>query len=176
MADETSRSPKLPVADSTREVWGRKLCWWCLSSGFPLHTFLLGFADSFCFVFTSIPSYEPSPLCFILCNLFPQLCWYVDVFKGKTVLYYSADYISFPLGSLGPLWSLWKWSSAHVYARRRKQYCKLHYCLWRVSIKPRLRLSYLKYVICFQMQSFWRLFKDVLVSLLLTPMGAFSYL
>ena len=27
-----------------REVWGRKLCWWCLSSGFPLCTFLLGFA------------------------------------------------------------------------------------------------------------------------------------
>ena len=46
MVDETNLSSKLPVADSTKEVWGRKLCWWCLSSGFPLHTFLLGFADS----------------------------------------------------------------------------------------------------------------------------------
>ena len=58
MADKTNLSSKLPVADSTREVWGRKLCWWCLSSGFSLCTFLLGFADSFCFVFTSTPSYE----------------------------------------------------------------------------------------------------------------------
>ena len=36
MADETNLSSKLPVADRTREVWWRKLCWWCLSSGFPL--------------------------------------------------------------------------------------------------------------------------------------------
>ena len=28
------------------------------------------------------PSYEASPLCSILCNLFPRLCWYVEVFKG----------------------------------------------------------------------------------------------
>ena len=82
MADETNLSSKLPVADRTREVWGRKLCWWCLSSGFPLCTILLGFADSFCFVFTSSPFYEASPLCTILCNLFPWLCWYVEVFKG----------------------------------------------------------------------------------------------
>ena len=53
-----------------------------LSSGFPLCTFLLGFADSFCFVFTSSPLYEASPLCTILCNLFPRLCWYVEVLKG----------------------------------------------------------------------------------------------
>ena len=26
--------------------------------------------------------YEASPLCLILCNLFPRLCWYVEVFKG----------------------------------------------------------------------------------------------
>ena len=60
-----------------------------------------------------------------------------QVGKELTSLYHSADYISFPLGSLGPLWNLWKWSSAHVYARGRKQCCKLHYCLWRVPIKPR---------------------------------------
>ena len=66
----------------TREVWGRKLCWWCLNSGFPLCTFLFGFADSFCFVLTRTPSYEASPLCSILCNLFPRLCCYVEVFKG----------------------------------------------------------------------------------------------
>ena len=61
MADETNLSSKLPVADSAREAWGSKLCWWCLSSGFPLRTFLLGFDDSFCFVFASTPSYEASP-------------------------------------------------------------------------------------------------------------------
>ena len=60
MADQTNLSSKLPVADRTREVWERKLCWWSLSSGFLLHTFLLGFAYSFCFVFTSTPSYEAS--------------------------------------------------------------------------------------------------------------------
>ena len=35
---------------------------------------------------------------------------------------------------------------------------KLHYCLWRVSIKPRLPFSYLWRVLCFQRQSFWHLF------------------
>ena len=33
----------------------------------------------------------------------------------------SADYISFPLGSLGPLWYIRKWSSVHVYAGGRRQ-------------------------------------------------------
>ena len=78
MADETVVSSKLPVADRTREVWGRKLCWWCLSFGLPLRTFLLSFANSVCFVFTSTPSYEAS----ILCNLFLRLCWYIEVFKS----------------------------------------------------------------------------------------------
>ena len=82
MADETNLSSKLPVADRTREVWGRKLCWWCFSSGFPLCMFLLSFAGSFCFVFTSSLFYEASPLYTILCNLFPWLSWYVEVFKG----------------------------------------------------------------------------------------------
>ena len=40
MADQTNLSSTLPVSDTTREVWRRKLCWWCLSSGFPLCTFL----------------------------------------------------------------------------------------------------------------------------------------
>ena len=44
---------------------------------------------------------------------------------------------SFPLRSLGPLWYLFKWSSAHVYASGHKQCCEHHYCLWRFSIKPR---------------------------------------
>ena len=39
----------------------RRLCLWRLSSGFPLCTFLLSFADSFCFVCTSTSSYEASP-------------------------------------------------------------------------------------------------------------------
>ena len=48
---------------------------------------------------------------------------------------------SFPLGSLVPLLYLWKWIYAHAYTRGRKECCKLHYCLWRVSIKPRLPFS-----------------------------------
>ena len=81
MDGEANLISKLPVADRKREVWGRKLCWWRLSSGFPLRTFLFGFADSFCFVFTSTPSYEASPLCLILCKLFPWLYWYVEVLR-----------------------------------------------------------------------------------------------
>ena len=72
MADETNLSSKLPVADRTRAVWGRELCWWCLSSGFPLCTFPLGFAESFRFVLISTPLFEALPLCSILCNLFPD--------------------------------------------------------------------------------------------------------
>ena len=71
---------------------------------------------------------------------------------------HSADYISFPLGSLGPWWCIWKWTSAFVYARGRKQCCKLRYCLWRVSIKPGLPFSNPYCILCFQRQSFWRLF------------------
>ena len=41
-------------------------------------------------------------------------------------LHHSAEYISFPLGSLGPLWYLRKLSSAHVYASGRKKCCKLY--------------------------------------------------
>ena len=77
MADETNLSSKLPVADRTREEES--------SAGdalsLPFH-FLLEFADSFCFIFTSIPSYEALPLSSILYNLFPRLYWYVEVFKG----------------------------------------------------------------------------------------------
>ena len=79
MADETNLSSKLLVADRPRAIWGRKLCWWWLSAGFPMPAFLLGFADSFCFVFTSTLSYEASLLFSILCNLFPRLCWYFEV-------------------------------------------------------------------------------------------------
>ena len=52
------------------------------SSVLPLRTFLLGFADSFCFIFTGTPSYEASPLCSILCNLLPRVGWYIEFFKG----------------------------------------------------------------------------------------------
>ena len=79
IANETNLSSKLHVADRTREVWGRKLCLWCLSSGFQLSTFLLSFAGSFCFVLISTPSYEASPLCLILYNMFPRC---VEIFKG----------------------------------------------------------------------------------------------
>ena len=66
--------------------------------------------------------------------------------------------VSFPLGSLDPMWIIWKWSSVHVCARVRRQCCNLHYCLWRVSIKPRLSFSNLRCVLCFQRQSFSCLF------------------
>ena len=107
MADETNLNSKLPVADRTREIWGRKLCWWCLSSGFLLCTFLLGFADSFCFVFTSSPFYEVSLLCMILCNLFPWLCWYVEVFKGG----FEGVLVSL----LWPPWERWQYISGFTY-------------------------------------------------------------
>ena len=102
MADETNLMSKMPVADKTREVWGRKPCWWCLGSGFPLCTFLLGFADSFCFVFTSTPSYQASPLCSILYNLFPRLCWYVKVFKGG----FEGVHVSLLMTTMGAFASL----------------------------------------------------------------------
>ena len=67
----------------------------------------------------------------------------------------KSSYISFPLGSLGPIRYIWR-CSWHVYARGSKQCCKRHYCLWRASIKPRLPFSYLWCILCFQRQSFWR--------------------
>ena len=72
---------KLSVVDWTTEVRARQLCWWCLSSGFALCTFLLGFADSFCLIFTSISSHEALPHCSVLCNLFPQPCWNVEILE-----------------------------------------------------------------------------------------------
>ena len=78
----------------------------------------------------------------------------VAAVKRLPVLHYSADYIAFPLGSLGLLWYIWKWSSAHVYARGHKQCCKLYSWLWRVSVKPRLPFSNLQPVLCIQRQSF----------------------
>ena len=54
------------------------------------------------------------------------------------------------------LWYLWKRSSAHVYARGHKQSCKLHHCLWSVSIKPRPFFC-LSCVHCFQRQSLRRI-------------------
>ena len=65
----------------------------------------------------------------------------VAVAERLPVHHHSADHIPLPLGSLGLLWFIWKWNSAHVNASGRKQCCKLHYCLWRVSIKPRLTFS-----------------------------------
>ena len=68
----------------------------------------------------------------------------IVVWRPKNVsMYFTIVQIifSFPLGSMGPLWYLWRWSSAHVYASGRKQCCKLHYCLWRVPINPRLPFS-----------------------------------
>ena len=39
MADETNLSSKLPAADRTREVWGRKLCWCALALAFLCASF-----------------------------------------------------------------------------------------------------------------------------------------
>ena len=48
--------------------------------------------------------------------------------------------------------TLVQWDSFTMY-----QACKLHYCLWRVSKKPKLPFSDLWCVLCFQRQSFWHL-------------------
>ena len=80
--EETQSNRISDFCDSVCVLCFQKQSFCTFSSGFPLHTFLLGFADSFCFVFTSTPSYEASPLCSILCNLFPRLCWYDEIFKG----------------------------------------------------------------------------------------------
>ena len=39
--------PALSVADWTTDIRARQLWWWCLSAGFALRMFLLGFADLF---------------------------------------------------------------------------------------------------------------------------------
>ena len=59
----------------------------------------------------------------------------IDIMESCIFFYY------YFFGIIGPLWNLWRWSSVQVYARGRKQCCKLHYCLWRVSINPRLPFS-----------------------------------
>ena len=65
----------------------------------------------------------------------------VAAVKRLPVLHHSADYIFNSFGITGPIVVSFKWSSAHVYAKERKQCCKLHYCLSRVSIKQRLPFS-----------------------------------
>ena len=57
------------------------------------------------------------------------------------VLHHNADNIFISFGMNGLIVDIWKWSSAHVCARGRKQRWKFHYCLWRVSIKPGLPFS-----------------------------------
>ena len=59
--------------------------------------FLLGFADLFCLIFTSISSDEALPICSVLCNLFPRLCWYVEVFDGG----FEGVFVSLLLTSMG---------------------------------------------------------------------------
>ena len=68
MADETNLSSKLPVADRSEEESSVDDA---LALAFRCAHFCFGFADSFCFVFTSSPFYEALRLCTILCNLFP---------------------------------------------------------------------------------------------------------
>ena len=71
MADETSLSSKLPVADRTREVWGRMLC---------CDTLALAFRWARCCSasLNHYASYSLASLCSILCNLFPRLGWYAE--------------------------------------------------------------------------------------------------
>ena len=53
-----------------------------LALAFRCARFCLASLILFFFVFTPTPSNEALPLCSILCNLFPRLRWYVEVFKG----------------------------------------------------------------------------------------------
>ena len=114
MDNETNLSPKLPVADRIWEIWGRKLCWWCLNSGFPLSTFLLGFADSYWFVFTSTSSYEALSLCLI-----SAICSHdsVGMFKSlREALRVSLYRFFWPYGSVFALVVLHRgFSSANVH-------------------------------------------------------------
>ena len=57
------------------------------------------------------------------------------------VLHYSTDYNFIFFGIIEPILVSLEWSCIHVYARGCKQCCKLHYCLLRISIKPRLPFS-----------------------------------
>ena len=82
MTDETNLSSKLPVADRTREVWGRMLCWWCFALAFHCARFCSALLILFASYSPAPLFYEALPLCTIPCNLFPWLCWYVEVFKG----------------------------------------------------------------------------------------------
>ena len=88
-------------------------------------------------------AFRPNAIIFVL---LAKQCFWIMQYPGLNVSSYFTivqTRFSFPLGLLGPLWFIWKWSSAHVYARGRKPYCKLHYCLWKVSIKPKLPFSIL---------------------------------
>ena len=62
-----------------------------------------------------------------------------------------------PLRSLGLLRYLLKWSSAHVYARRCKQGCKLQKLMKSLN-KTETPIFYLQCVLCFQRQHFRDLF------------------
>ena len=57
------------------------------------------------------------------------------------VFHQSADYIFISFGIIEPIVASLKRSSAHVNASGRKQFCKLHYCFWRVSKNPKLPFS-----------------------------------
>ena len=79
IAYETNLSSKLPVADRSEEESSVVNA---LALAFRCARFCSALLIFFCFVFSSTPSYEASSLCSILCNLFPRLCWYVEVYKG----------------------------------------------------------------------------------------------
>ena len=82
MADEINLSSKQPVVDSTDRSEEESSVGDALALAFRYAGFCSASLILVCFVFASAPSYEASPLCSILCNLFPRLCQYVEVFKG----------------------------------------------------------------------------------------------
>ena len=57
------------------------------------------------------------------------------------VLHHNADHIFISFGIIGPIVISLKMEFCYVFARGRRQCCKLHYCLCRVSIKQRLPFS-----------------------------------
>ena len=80
--------------------------------------FFFFFFFFFCFVFTSTPSYEASPLCSILCNLFPRLCWYVESIKDALMVslqcFFWPPWERFPLVVLHRGFSLAKVNQAFL--------------------------------------------------------------
>ena len=81
MADETNLSSKLLLQIEQGKSEEESSVGEALALAFRCARFCSASLIVFASYSPTPPSYEASPLCSILCNLFPRLCWYVEVFK-----------------------------------------------------------------------------------------------